>query len=186
MPTWLIWLIASGAFAAAEAFSLTFVLVMFAGGAAAGAVTAALGGPQRNGALPGGRRSDDRDDVLVVELCERPRHLGLAARRQPARLPLDQLHVAIEPPRRRDLVDADPHRLREEIAHLGEVVQESDAYRERSRVRHRRILPRCCARTSIASRETRSTPPGARSPGWERSGRVTAAPARSTPSAPAA
>ena len=45
MPTWLIWLIASGAFAAAEAFSLTFVLVMFAGGAAAGAVTAALGGP---------------------------------------------------------------------------------------------------------------------------------------------
>jgi membrane protein implicated in regulation of membrane protease activity len=45
MPTWLIWLIASGAFAAAEALSLTFVLVMFAGGAAAGAVTAALGGP---------------------------------------------------------------------------------------------------------------------------------------------
>jgi membrane protein implicated in regulation of membrane protease activity len=45
MPTWLIWLIASGAFAAAEALSLTFVLVMFAGGAAAGALTAALGGP---------------------------------------------------------------------------------------------------------------------------------------------
>jgi membrane protein implicated in regulation of membrane protease activity len=42
---WLIWLIASGAFAAAEALSLTFVLVMFAGGAAAGALTAALGGP---------------------------------------------------------------------------------------------------------------------------------------------
>jgi len=45
MPDWLIWLIAAGAFAAAEAFSLTFVLVMFAGGAAAAAVTAALGGP---------------------------------------------------------------------------------------------------------------------------------------------
>ena len=45
MPTWLIWLIASGAFAAAEAVSLTFVLVMFAGGAAAAALTAALGGP---------------------------------------------------------------------------------------------------------------------------------------------
>lgn len=45
MPTWLIWLIAAGAFAAAEAFSLTFVLVMFAGGAAAAAITAALGGP---------------------------------------------------------------------------------------------------------------------------------------------
>ncbi|PZS13204.1 MAG: NfeD family protein [Pseudonocardiales bacterium] len=45
MPTWLIWLIASAAFAAAEAFSLTFVLVMFAGGAAAAAITAAIGGP---------------------------------------------------------------------------------------------------------------------------------------------
>lgn len=45
MHAWLIWLIASGAFAAAEALSLTFVLVMFAGGAAAGALTAALGGP---------------------------------------------------------------------------------------------------------------------------------------------
>jgi membrane protein implicated in regulation of membrane protease activity len=45
MPIWLIWLIAAGAFAAAEALSLTFVLVMFAGGAAAGGLTAALGGP---------------------------------------------------------------------------------------------------------------------------------------------
>jgi membrane protein implicated in regulation of membrane protease activity len=45
MPAWLPWLIASGVFAAAEAFSLAFVLVMFAGGAAAGAITAALGGP---------------------------------------------------------------------------------------------------------------------------------------------
>jgi membrane protein implicated in regulation of membrane protease activity len=45
MPTWLIWLIAAGAFAAAEAFSLTFVLVMFAGGAAGAALAAALGGP---------------------------------------------------------------------------------------------------------------------------------------------
>lgn len=45
MPDWLIWLIAAGVFAVAEAASLTFVLVMFAGGAAAGAITAALGGP---------------------------------------------------------------------------------------------------------------------------------------------
>lgn len=45
MPDWLIWLIAAGVFAAAETASLTFVLLMFAGGAAAGAVTAALGGP---------------------------------------------------------------------------------------------------------------------------------------------
>jgi membrane protein implicated in regulation of membrane protease activity len=45
MPDWLPWLIAAGAFAAAEAASLTFVLLMFAGGALAGSVTAALGGP---------------------------------------------------------------------------------------------------------------------------------------------
>lgn len=45
MPVWLIWLIGAGVLAAAEAASLAFVLVMFAGGAAAGSVTAALGGP---------------------------------------------------------------------------------------------------------------------------------------------
>jgi membrane protein implicated in regulation of membrane protease activity len=45
VPAWLIWLIVSGAFAAAETFSLTFVLVMFAGGAAAGAIVAAFGAP---------------------------------------------------------------------------------------------------------------------------------------------
>src|SRR5579875_1555904 len=45
MPDWLPWLIAAGAFAAAEAASLTFVLLMFAGGALAGCVTAAFGGP---------------------------------------------------------------------------------------------------------------------------------------------
>lgn len=45
MPAWLIWLIAAGALAAAEAASLTFVLAMFAGGALAGALTAAFGGP---------------------------------------------------------------------------------------------------------------------------------------------
>jgi membrane protein implicated in regulation of membrane protease activity len=45
MPAWLILLIASGAFAVAEAFSLTFVLIMVAGGAAAGAVVAAFGAP---------------------------------------------------------------------------------------------------------------------------------------------
>ena len=45
MPDWLIWLIAAGVLAAAEVSSLTFVLIMFAGGALAGALTAAAGGP---------------------------------------------------------------------------------------------------------------------------------------------
>ena len=45
MPAWLIWLIAAGALAAAETTTLTFVLVMFAGGALGGSITAALGGP---------------------------------------------------------------------------------------------------------------------------------------------
>ena len=44
MPDWLIWLIIAGVLAAAEAASLTFVLVMFAGGALAAAITAAVGG----------------------------------------------------------------------------------------------------------------------------------------------
>jgi membrane protein implicated in regulation of membrane protease activity len=44
MPDWLIWLIIAGVLAAAEAASLTFVLIMFAGGALAAAVTAAVGG----------------------------------------------------------------------------------------------------------------------------------------------
>ncbi|HKC27143.1 MAG TPA: NfeD family protein [Jatrophihabitans sp.] len=45
MPDWLYWLIAAGVLAAAEVTSLTFVLIMFAGGALAGSITAALGGP---------------------------------------------------------------------------------------------------------------------------------------------
>lgn len=45
MPAWLLWLIGAGVLAAAETASLAFVLIMFAGGAAAGGVTAALGGP---------------------------------------------------------------------------------------------------------------------------------------------
>ncbi len=44
MPAWLLWLIGAGVLAAAETSSLAFVLIMFAGGAGAGAVTAALGG----------------------------------------------------------------------------------------------------------------------------------------------
>jgi membrane protein implicated in regulation of membrane protease activity len=44
VPDWLIWLIAAGVLAAAEVSSLTFVLIMFAGGAVAGAITAAAGG----------------------------------------------------------------------------------------------------------------------------------------------
>lgn len=45
MPAWLIWLIVSGVFAAAETVSLSLVLVMFAGGAAAAAITAGFGAP---------------------------------------------------------------------------------------------------------------------------------------------
>jgi membrane protein implicated in regulation of membrane protease activity len=45
MPAWLIWLVLAGALAVAEVFTMTFVLVMFAGGAAGAALTAALGGP---------------------------------------------------------------------------------------------------------------------------------------------
>jgi len=44
MPDWLIWVIIAGVLAAAEAASLTFVLIMFAGGALAAAVTAGVGG----------------------------------------------------------------------------------------------------------------------------------------------
>jgi membrane protein implicated in regulation of membrane protease activity len=45
MAAWLVWLIIAGVLAAAEAASLTFVLIMASGGALAGALTAALGGP---------------------------------------------------------------------------------------------------------------------------------------------
>jgi membrane protein implicated in regulation of membrane protease activity len=44
MADWLIWLLAAGVLAAAEAASLTFVLIMFAGGALAASITAAVGG----------------------------------------------------------------------------------------------------------------------------------------------
>lgn len=44
MPDWLIWLIVAGVLAAAEAASLTFVLIMIAGGALAASLTAAVGG----------------------------------------------------------------------------------------------------------------------------------------------
>ena len=43
MPDWLVWLIIAGVFAAAETVSLSFVLVMFAGGAALAAIAAAAG-----------------------------------------------------------------------------------------------------------------------------------------------
>ena len=45
MSAWVVWLIVAGVLAAAEAASLSLVLVMVAGGAAAAAVTAALGAP---------------------------------------------------------------------------------------------------------------------------------------------
>jgi membrane protein implicated in regulation of membrane protease activity len=43
MPAWLVWLIFAGVFAAAETVSLSFVLVMFAGGSALAAIAAASG-----------------------------------------------------------------------------------------------------------------------------------------------
>ncbi len=45
MPDWLIWLIVGGGLALAETLTMTFVLVMFAGGAVAAAVVAAFGAP---------------------------------------------------------------------------------------------------------------------------------------------
>ncbi len=45
MPAWLIWLIAAGVLAGAETLSMDFVLVMCAGGAAAGSLAAAVGAP---------------------------------------------------------------------------------------------------------------------------------------------
>ena len=44
MPAWLLWLIASGLFAAGEMASLDLVLLMFAGGALGGMTIALLGG----------------------------------------------------------------------------------------------------------------------------------------------
>jgi membrane protein implicated in regulation of membrane protease activity len=43
MPAWLVWLLISAAFAAAETVSTAFVLIMAAGGAGAAAIAAALG-----------------------------------------------------------------------------------------------------------------------------------------------
>jgi membrane protein implicated in regulation of membrane protease activity len=45
VPPWLIWLIAAGVLAIAEALSLDLVLIMLAGAALAGAGAAALGAP---------------------------------------------------------------------------------------------------------------------------------------------
>lgn len=45
MDDWLLWLIVAGALAAAETTSLTFYLLMAAGGAGTGAIAAALGAP---------------------------------------------------------------------------------------------------------------------------------------------
>src|SRR3954452_5813646 len=44
MPAWLVWLIIAGVLAAGETASGTFVLVMMAGGALGGAITAGAGG----------------------------------------------------------------------------------------------------------------------------------------------
>lgn len=45
MPAWLVWLIVAAGLAGAETLSLDLVLLMCAGGAGAGAVTAAFGAP---------------------------------------------------------------------------------------------------------------------------------------------
>jgi membrane protein implicated in regulation of membrane protease activity len=45
MPSWAVWLVVAGVLGIAEVLSLTFVLGMLAGGAAAAAVIAALSGP---------------------------------------------------------------------------------------------------------------------------------------------
>jgi membrane protein implicated in regulation of membrane protease activity len=45
VDAWLVWLIIAGVLAAGEATSLTFVMIMASGGAAAASVTAAVGAP---------------------------------------------------------------------------------------------------------------------------------------------
>ena len=45
MPDWLIWVIVAAGFAGAETLSLDLVLLMFAGGSAAGAIVALVGAP---------------------------------------------------------------------------------------------------------------------------------------------
>ncbi len=45
VPAWLVWLIAAGVLAGAETLSLDLVLIMCAGGAAAGALAAGVGAP---------------------------------------------------------------------------------------------------------------------------------------------
>lgn len=45
MPSWSIWLVVAGVLAGGEALGGDLVLVMLAGGAGAGAITAAVGGP---------------------------------------------------------------------------------------------------------------------------------------------
>jgi membrane protein implicated in regulation of membrane protease activity len=45
VPAWLIWIIVAAILAGAESLSLDLVLIMCAGGASAGAVSAALGAP---------------------------------------------------------------------------------------------------------------------------------------------
>jgi hypothetical protein len=67
MPAWLIWVIAAGVLAGAETLSMDFVLVMCAGGAAAGAVTAAAGAPPAIQVLVARVRRD-----RVAGLCPAP------------------------------------------------------------------------------------------------------------------
>jgi len=82
-------------------------------------------------AFVGDRRARDRHDALVAELVERAHDIGPSLPDGRAlRLALDQLDVSVEAPGRRDLVDAHPQRLGEQVAHLREVVEQSNADRK--------------------------------------------------------
>jgi hypothetical protein len=56
----------------------------------------------------------------------------LGARRETARLLVDQLDLAVEPTGRGDVVEAEPERIGEQAVALREVVQQTDADRNRA------------------------------------------------------
>jgi hypothetical protein len=77
------------------------------------------------------RRADDGDGTVVDELAERANDVVLGARRETARLLVDQLDLAVEPTGRGDVVEAEPERIGEQAVALREVVQQTDADRNR-------------------------------------------------------
>ena len=74
------------------------------------------------------RRPDHGEGAGVDQLEETELDLARGAERQPAREVREQLDGAVDAARRRDVVDAEPHRVFERRAAVGlrEVVEEAD------------------------------------------------------------